>query len=306
MGFPVFKAIGATFALTLHHGLGILRIIWLPGLVQTVAYIAFMPGFLQAVSGLSADPPSDTGEMVARFAPVALQFIVFLALSVAANVAMVSGLNRLIVRGESPRLPFYVGWGADEWRLLASWLIFGAVMLGLEVIFISASFLGQTLRSLGPGPGILLPIVIWIAVICLAVWMGVRLSLVAPATIAARRLGLAPSWSTSEAPFWGLFGFWALFAVAALIISIVLSGVFAAPGYAEAMASMKFNSPESIRAAVRAANAAQMRGYDITQGANLVRILAGYLLNLAGGVIIAIAGAVAWRMASDQGEPAAA
>jgi hypothetical protein len=299
MKLKVFKAFAATWAFLFQHALDVLRIIWLPVVLQVAAYYALMPGFLMETSMMGADPPADGGEAWTRLAPHILPFLGFLLVACVTTIILYAGLTRLIVRGEKPKLPFLLSWGADEWRLLAGWTIILALFVGVIVALqLVAMFVGA-LGLLGQGPiTIILSFGGALVVICAAIWAGVRLSLFAPATIAEQKIGIQISWERTEDEFWNLLGFWVLWVVLAIIVQFATFGLVTPPEYFEVM-SGGFSSPEEMRETMREANEALARGYDLSVPGNALRMLWAFLINFVFGVFGTAAGAVAWRMMTD-------
>jgi len=305
MKLKVFTAVGTTLAFLVQHGLDVLRVIWLPALLQLAGYLLLMPAYISAVTMLGVDPPADAAETWARLAPVIVQPFLFFVISVALTVMMFNGLTRLIISGEKPRAPFLLRWGADEWRVLGGWVLLFLIFLALEVAIVVTGFLIRGIMALGPGPGVILSVIAFIVILVIGVWICVRLSLLVPATLAAGKIGLGVSWERTEDDFWNLLGFWLIFTVAALVIQLSLIGFLTPPGYFEAIQSGGFGSPEAMRDAMRKANEVMAKSYDLSDSGNVIRMLVGYLISMVGAVVTAIAGAVAWRMMTDTTEKSA-
>ena len=300
MKLKVFKAFAATWAFLFRHGLDVLKIIWLPVLIQIGAYYGLAPGFLMESTMLGADPPADGAEAWARLSPHILPFLGFLLVTFGTTIIVYAGLTRLIVRKEKPRLPFLLSWGADEWRLLTGWAIFVAVFIGVFIVFNIVSGIVDALGLLGQGPiTIILRAIGAIVVILAGVWIGVRLSLFAPATVAERKVGIRTSWEKTEDDVWALLGFWLLWFVLAIIVQFLTFNLVTPPEYFEAMRDGGFSSPEEAQQTMRAGNEALARGYDLSQPGNGLRMLWSYLINMVFGVVSTVAGAVAWRMMTD-------
>ncbi len=299
MKLKVFKAFAATWAFLIQHALDVLKIVWLPLVLQLAAYYALMPGFLMESSMMGAEPPADGTEAWTRLAPHILPFLGFLLVAIVTSIMMYAGLTRLIVRGEKPKLPFLLSWGADEWRLLGGWAIMAAVFLGVVIALQIVTMLVAALGLLGQGPvTILLSFVGALIVICAGIWAVVRLSLFAPATIAEQKIGIRASWEKTDDDFWNLLGFWLLWIVLSVIVQFLTFGLVTPPEYFEVM-SGGFGSPEEMEETMRAANEALARGYDLSTPGNALRMLWAFLLNFVYGVIGAVAGAVVWRMMTD-------
>jgi hypothetical protein len=300
MKLRVFKAFTMTFTVLVRSGLDVLRIIWLSTALQIAAYFALMPGFLYAWTMIAADPPADTGAMLARMAPFILPALAFLLVLCATTIIIYSGLTRLIVRGEKPRLPFLLSWGADEWRLLAGWAIILAAFVALIVVFNIVSAIVAALGLLGRGPiNFMLGLFGAFLVFLAGVWLGVRLSLFAPATIAERKVGVRSSWEKTEDDFWNLLGFWLLWVVLAIVVQLATFGLVTPPAYFEAMQGASFGSREAMLDTMRAANEALAQGFDISVVDNVLRMLGNYLIGAVGGVIGTVAGAVVWKLTTD-------
>ncbi|HVY88922.1 MAG TPA: hypothetical protein VG942_08645 [Hyphomonadaceae bacterium] len=295
MQLRVFAAVGMTLAFVVQHILDVLRVIWLPILLQVIAYPPLMPGFLSAWATVGTDPDA----AMSHLAPVIAPALLFIVIFVGATVMMSCGLTRLILRGEKPALPFLMRWGMEEWRVLGAWLMTVAIFLALEIGFIVVGRIIASIMALGPGPGVILGFVSLIVVACLAVWIGIRLSLLVPATIAMGRIAPRTSWETSEGNFWNMVGFWLIFAGTALVVQLVSLGFLTPPGYFEAIGS-GIGSQEEMRAAMRKAAEIMAKSYDLSDSGNLTRWLTGYALSTLGVTITTIAGAVAWRQLTDK------
>ena len=298
MQLKVFKAAGMTLAFLFQHILDVLRIVWLPAALQVAGFFLLLPGYLRAFAEIGIDPPADLGEIWSRIAPTIAPALLFLAIVLATSSAMVSGLTRLIVRGERPRLPFYLGWSADEWRILGGWVALFLINAGLQAVLAVASLLVRGLMSLGPGPGVILTLVVFLVGVVCFIWISVRLSMLAPATIALKKIALGDSWESTEENFWNLVGFWLIWVGTALVLQLMLTGYLTPPGYFDAFRGADF-TPEGMRAATRKANEAVLRGYDFSDMSNVMRMLVSYLLGAGGAIITAIAGAVCWRTMTD-------
>lgn len=299
MKLKVFSAVATTFAFMARHALDILHIIWLPVLLQIAGLVLLLPGYLTTTAMMGADPPADMQEVWARLGPIIAQPLLFLLVVIATTVIMYAGLTRLVLRGEKPGQPFLLRWGADEWRILGGWGLLLLISIGLWIGAVACMWLGGALIAMGPGPGGVISVIGVIAVVLVGIWITTRLSLLVPATIARSKIGIEPSWEASEENFWNLFGLWLIWAVLAMLVQFVLTRFLTPPGYLEALQSVGFGSPDAMREAMRKANAALAESYDLSDMGNLTRLVASGLLSIAGSLIMAIAGAVAWRAMTD-------
>lgn len=306
MKFPVLKAIGATFAFMVQNFVDLLKIIWLPLVLQWAAYLLLMPGLMNSTSAMAsmrgAGQPSP--EQMAAISQYAMYTTGLTLVSAVFSVIMFSGVSRLVVRGLKPTLPFYIGWGADEWRVLGSWLILFVVFVLLSVAGGIAMALGAVLTAMGPGPGGIISIVAVAAVVLVGIWLCARLSLAVPASVDLQKIGVGPSWSATEDHLWSIIGFWILFAIIALLVQFVAGAFLTPPGYREAMQGMMSSgNPEDIKRASEEMNAVMLKSYDLSDMGNVIRLSLGFMLGAVGVIVTAVAGAVAWRFLTDKTEP---
>lgn len=299
MKLPVFRAIGATFAFLASHIVDVLIIAWLPLALNFVAFVLIMPGYITAASKMQEFGP---GSDPAEIAPAVMGMLPHAALLIVAavlfNLVLICGLQRLVIRGEKPSLPFYLAFGADEVRLLVATLAGLAIDVAIGVAFAVLIFFGDLLAGLGPGPG---GIVRFIAIIGLAIstiYVSLRLSLIAPATVDQRKIGLLPSWRTSEENVGNLLGYWLIFGVMIFAVQVVVgvTGLATPPGYTDAMAQVfTSGSPADARAAVKHANEIMLGMYAFNDVGNTIRLVISYLCTSTIYILLAIAGGVAWR-----------
>lgn len=305
MKFPVFGAIGATFAFMFRNALDLLQVVWASLVLQWIGYLLIMPGYVRSTSALaglrSADqPPPD---MAAVFIPYVSYIAALTVVITITSVVMFSGVTRLIVRQQKPSLPFYLAWGADEWRILGSWLILAAIFAGLAALGGIALALGPLMTAMGPGPGGIISIVAVAGVGLAGIWLCARLSLAVPASIGLKKIGIGPSWSITDDHTWPVIGFWFLLTIIAVLVQFVLGAFLVPPGYNEAMQGMMSGNPDDLKRASEEMNAIMVQSYDISDIGNLIRVSLSFLLSAAALLVMAVAGAIAWRALTDKSEP---
>jgi hypothetical protein len=301
MTFRVFDALGATFMFLFRQGLSVLQVVWLPAVLQIIAYFALMPGFMKSTTMLQADPPEDFATGFSRVAPYLAPMLLFTVITLALGIVMSLGLARLAVKGERPKGPFLLRWGDDEWRVLACWGIILACGAGVGIAFAAFNWLAQLLLSSGPIAN-LLAIVGALAIVLAGVYIAVRLSLFTAATMASQKVGIPVSWDKTEDLFWPLFGFWLLWMVMALILQFVTSGLVTPPEYMQTMQQADIRTPEDFRQAMRDGYAVLAKSYELTSVDNVVRMLIAFLLQLIGSIVFGVASAIAWKQLDDQSE----
>jgi hypothetical protein len=303
MPLDITKGIGRTFSFLFGHIIDVLKIAWLPIMLQLAAFYVLMPAYVRATGGLSlATEPEEVAAAWAQALPGFGMFALFLLISFVTSIAMVVGITRLTLTGEKPRAPFYLGWGKDEWRLMGGWLIFAAIIAGLAVLLQGGGILLGGL--LGGGPiGAMLILVMYVVLVVAIFVVCVRLSLLAPATLVTGKISLRESWERTDDHFWGFLGYWLLFFLMFLIVYLVVYFNFSLPpGYFGAFAGV--TSPEDMREAMVKANDLMIASYDFSNIGNALRQTPGALLGPVGGVITTIAGAIAWKLTSEEETPA--
>jgi hypothetical protein len=257
---------------------------------------------MASVGAMPAPKPGDVFGPLLATLPYTLALI---AASTLVNLPLLSGLMKLIVRGERPKL-VPIAFGADERNLLGSWGLIFAGVLGLIAVFGGALLLTRLLASLGPGPGSIIGLVAAVVVVGVGVWLGVRVSLASPAAIALKRIGVQPSWDATEENAWRLIGFWLIWLVPMFIISSFLTPFLTSPGYLDAMRDIgpaaMTRSPERVQAAVKHSNEVLAAGYTLSDTGNVVRLLANALLTFLATLVLAIASGIGWRELTAEAE----
>jgi len=300
MKLPVFKAVGMTFAFVLAHWLDLLKIMWLP-LVLVIGVSAFIaPSYMQSMmavgGGGATDPEAAMAAMSAALPMALLLFVV----SIAAYLIIFAGILKLVIRGEKPSLPFYLGFGSDEWRLLGTWVLLMLIFIGVEIVAGIVGGLATGLAISVPGGGAYIAIAIGFVIFVALCWVGLRFSLATPAAIGAQTIGIGPSWNTSKGNVWALFFYWLIWGLIFFIVEVVLITILM-PGYFQAMGDI-FNSagdPERLQSASEAMTASAMAMYDFSSPLNIVKLAASALIGTFLFATFAVAGGVAWRLMTD-------
>lgn len=288
---PVLKAIGAVFAFMLHHWRDVVRIAWAPVAVLVVGGFLIGLGLAGVQSGQITTPE----EAIAAVSAGMPLLVGAMLLNVYVFLVIYAGLLKLLIRGERPKLPFYLGFGADEQRLLGSFLLvvfilFG-IYLGAAVVAGIIAGLASALTGSNGRPSMDVEILLVGFVLGACLWFAARLFLAMPATVALGRIGVGPSWSRTKGTSLKVLLyllFWMALAVAveATYISI------AVPGYFQFMG--KVMSGETPAAT------------DLPPGPAFGSLmwLADTLLSYAVSFLISVFGVtasgVAWRLLTDQ------
>ena len=308
MKLPVFKAVATTFAFLATNALDLIKIVWAPSVIFLVLTAVVMPGYMQAIVGTSTtstfdpdDPAAGGAEAMAALGAMAPVLFLVFVVSIAWYLVIFAGVLKLVVHGEKPKLPFYIGFGGDEFRLLGTWvlqfLIFIGAYIGILLVTGAAGFLAMASPLLG-GIAALIAALAGMVAFC---WLMLRMSLATPATIGQRTIGLGPSWNAAKGNVWRLLGYWLIWGVIFILIEIVILAVMM-PGYFEAMGEIftatGSGSTEAVEAATQKMNDVMMSMYAGTLG-SIATLVAGFVLGTAAIVLMAVAGGVAWRLMTE-------
>ncbi len=148
----------------------------------------------------------NVGGPVVSLATIAIQFVIGAA------------VYRLIFRPEEHGF-FYLRLGPDELRTLVAVLVF---ILGAGALALLAVMLGRAVRPFGVSA----PIVVALAAITVGYWLMMRFGLVLPICVAERRLDFAKSWRLTRSRAWALTGMTLLAGCLALLLSVLVWGLF--------------------------------------------------------------------------------
>jgi hypothetical protein len=161
-------------------------------------------------------------------------FLLVLLLVTALLSTLMAGIYRLVLRpGEKGFL--HLRFGRDELRLTGVNLLlfaFGMICLTAELAAVAAA------EQQG-GIGAIAAIVI----LCVTVWLGVRLSLATPMTFALHRFAIRDAWAASRGRFWPLLGMIVLavifYVMVWLLISIIGAALIAVAGGPDALDNIR-------------------------------------------------------------------
>jgi hypothetical protein len=301
MKLDISKAIGRTFAFLFGHIVDVLRIAWLPIALQLAAFFLLMPGYARGSAALAeaTGDPDAAAKAMAQALPAFGMLGLFVLATLVTSVPMVVGLTRLVLKGEKPKGPFYIGWSSIETKVLAAWLIFAAMVVGLVIVLQTGGIFLRVVLGQGPIAAAIV-LVINLALLIAIVTLCVRLSLLAPATVATGKMSLRDSWERTDDDFWNFLGFWMLYFVVFTIVYLVLYFTFLLPpGYFESFQGMDPRDRESMLEGMRKANEVMVRSYDLSDMGNVVRLAVGAVIGPIGGIITSIAGASAWKLVTD-------
>lgn len=298
MKFPVGKALAATFGYLAQHALLLLQSLWLPTLLLTAA-IAWQSGpYMEAALSLvELGPNPEPNAAMAVMGPIGKSVgVMFLAALICYPMIAVASL-RHVVRGDTLKAPFYLGFGGDELRLLGAYILFILVFLLAYLVFaLAIGVLAGVLTMISPAVGAAASGVLLVAGVVAMFWFLVRLSLTFAASMSTKTLGLAQSWNETKGRSGGLFLFWIVVCLVVIILSIGFVFV-AMPGIAGIYAEL-FRASGDAAAELEVTKkmlAMQRDMYDPSKAGFWVYFGASYVFTMIVSAIMYVASGVAWR-----------
>ncbi len=239
MKLPVLKAFGAGLAYLTTHFVEVVKALWLPTLLLMAVFVYVMPPYFAAVIQMSSlEAGSDPQAVFAAMGP-AFKWMGLLYLSMAIFYPMmIAGTLRHIVRGESPRLPFYLQYLGDEFRVLMTFVL---LMIMLFIVYLAGVLgvlaLSAVLILLSKGIGGIISGLVVLALLVAVIWFLLRMSMALPAAIGERKIGLAVSWRITKGNAWRLLFYWLLWGILFLELGCVYV-VIAIPDYFSIMGEL--------------------------------------------------------------------
>jgi hypothetical protein len=210
-------------------------------------------------------------------------------------VILMTAAQRAVLRPADKGL-FYLKLGMDELRMLALTIIL--VILFYVGLVVAVGVLAVGAVALGRAAAVVLMIVGIVALLALAIWLEVRLSLAFPLTLLRRRIIIGESWRLTRGRFWTLFGAYLVIFVIFLVLWSVVASLTAGSYLAEVMRAA--GNPQRVQQAAQAQMARQFETIDA------MKIVTWVLGAIIGGVSVAVAGAAvataARALASDREE----
>lgn len=306
MKFPVMKALGATVAYLAGHAVGLLKALWLPTLLVIAATCAIMPSYLdQAIRVMGLGPNPDPNEALALVGPM-MKSIGLLLLTFAVLYPMlIVGSLRHIVRGDEQKLPFYVGFGGDELRVLGAYvLMFIMVFISYLMFALVIGVVAGVLTLVSPIFGAVGGLVGFVGGLVALLWFVARISVTFPAAVATKSLGLAQSFRATKGNSIGLMIYWTAIGVMLLIVGSIYFGLFlgdAMPIYAD-MFKAGADEAAQHRASLKLLEW-QRDLYDIGKPKFWPFAIGAYLYTMAMMAVVNVAAGIAWRYLTDRAAP---
>ena len=242
-------------------------IIFALGLVSMLISAPFYQTQLAVTQGGNAQMPVSSG------------FFLSILLTLGVLVILWAAAFRAVLFPEQKSF-FYLRLGVDELRLLGTVIVvflggYLAATVASVIVTMVVVLLGRlVLGDLGAG---LAAIVSLIAIFCVILWAGVRISPCGPLTLYRKQVVIGPAWRLTRGAFWRLLGAYLLLAVALILIYLVL---FAAQFGA---ASVDWAHPESVMRNIQGAQASASIGHR-TLNAALAGVVGGLALAFHAGM----------------------
>lgn len=195
-------------------------------IISVIIMVMFAGPALADMQALSKSGAADPEALVAVYSRIGPAILVVLPISLVFYAVLYAGASRIILRPQDRGF----GWlklGADEVRQGLALLAVGAILLGAYIVLVmGAAILGAVSAIVSPILGALIGVLAAIAAIGGLIYIGVRLSLVSPATFATGRIDIRGAWALTKGRFGLLFGAYVLSVVMAIIISLGGVGAF--------------------------------------------------------------------------------
>ena len=142
-----------------------------------------------------------------------------LPLGLLSGAVLNTAVVRSVLRPEQSAFG-YLRLGMDEVRVLVVSLALSiAFGFGILASAFALGIIAGLASTAGAGVGILVGVVGGLAIVCAAIWLGIRFSLAVPITVAERRMAFATSFKVTKGHFWSLLGM----AVIAFVMTMVVS-----------------------------------------------------------------------------------
>jgi hypothetical protein len=230
-----------TIADAAFYGFGLIRrdpaTFW--GAALLTAGFAVSLGFLASpiFDAMEATANGDDPTLVASDASALLGWAPLLAIPF--SMAVTGALNRSLVLGASRGWVLGLKFGMDEVRVLVVTIVgcFMALLPYVGMVLVSGALLwgavamqGAAAMAVSLMPLVLIPT--YIGALCLMTWVGVRLSLAAPASVGEGRFVIFESWKMTKGRFWTLFVGYLLFFVIAFVAWLLIAVIVTAAGVA--------------------------------------------------------------------------
>lgn len=229
------------------YAIGIVIIAVISFFLLQPLFAAYMQMFTMVAQGASESQIERMfGEaLLGNFGRLGLGYLLMLLVYAAFWAMMESAVLRRYVREEG----FSIGWGADEWRMLAVGLIWMVAFMVAYLVFILATVvLIAPLGAVSDGGVALLGLWMFVVVFALLfVWLflAVKLSPAGAMTIRDQKVTFFSAWGASKGRFWPMLGAFVVLGLILYVAIIVLYMIGAFTVFGAVMSGVDLNSGEA-------------------------------------------------------------
>lgn len=233
-----FSAANAAF-----YGFGLIKRDPLTFLGVTLLFVAFgvvlaltfVPAYARMIEAFSTgDSDAITQASLQFWATAGPVYL----LIVPVYMVALGALNRSLVFGQSQGWVLGLKLGMDEVRVVVVTIVgyilaflpyLGCVIVGVILAGVIAAAAGAN-QNPAAAAALVLLVPAYIAGVVLMIWIGVRLSLAAPASVGEGRFVIFESWSMTKGRFWSLFLAYLLLLILILVAELIIVAVVVAVG----------------------------------------------------------------------------
>lgn len=292
--FNVGTVIGGAFGLV-RDRLGSV-LVW--GLLYTLGTFALGYLMMASMAGMlaldeNADPAAAFAAMGGLFGRMLLFYFAFMCL----YCVLLTAAQRAVLRPQDRGFA-YLRLGGDEVRsILLSIILFviffvvyliGAFLIGAIAVGVGVSAVaGGNDPAAGAGLGLAMILGV-VALLCVMLFLWVRLSLAYPLTLLRRRIALGEGWRLSSGHFWPLLGAYLVLMVAVIGVSLALSLLL----QGDYWASLMDGSAADPLVAQAQMEAQYSFGLQMILSLILSAVIGGMMIALTGGAIASAARAL--------------
>jgi len=222
-----FSAVDAALAgFTLARKRPMLILAWAGLYVAAIIVVGLLAVLLAGPSLMSLGALSgneDPSAILSMMGGLWLLLLLIVPVLLLMSAMFIGAVFRSMLRPDEKKFA-YVTLGGDELRLIVVSIVYMLLFLLCGGV-IGGVIAGATM-AVGDSLKGLVIFVLILAGLCLAVWLGVRVSLASVQTFAERRLNIFGTWTLTKGRFWPMFGMWVMaviFVIIAAIVTLVLS-----------------------------------------------------------------------------------